>query len=218
MSVVDLKIGRSARKRPRVIGFVLFCHLLLGADPYRKVPRFEGKVIPEPPSQGQPWLAPATKLPKFLVTATGLLFEQGVADPRGCEYRQVEIDDGSIRRARGFVLPERADVPGRFVVCWDGLVYPALTVGEPADLDRDIRDLAEVQCEARGGEAGNRIASTRASRGASPATGKIATAPRASRTNRRSSSACCSGSVAPTWPRPSSPRGRPGPRRPGLAT
>jgi len=99
-------------------------------------------MIPEPPSQGQPWTAPATKLPKFLVTATGILFEQGVADPRGCEYRQVEIGDGSIRKARGFVLPQRADTPGRFVVCWDGQVYPALTVGDPADLDRDINDLA----------------------------------------------------------------------------
>ena len=65
-----------------------------------------------------------------------------MADPRGCEYRQVEIGNGSIVKARGFVLPERADAPGRFVVCWDGLVYPALTVGDPADLDRDINDLA----------------------------------------------------------------------------
>ena len=39
-------------------------------------------MIPEPPSQGQPWTAPATKLPKFLVSATEILFEQGVADPR----------------------------------------------------------------------------------------------------------------------------------------
>ena len=65
-----------------------------------------------------------------------------MADPRGCEYRQVEIGTNSIVNARGFVLPERADTPGRFVVCWDGLIYPAVTVGEPADLDRDIKDLA----------------------------------------------------------------------------
>jgi len=116
--------------------------ITLGAQPYRPAPRFEGKMIPEPPGQSESWSAPATKLPKFLVTATGILFAQGVADPRGCEYRQVEIVNGSIVKARGFVLPERADTPGRFVVCWDGLVYPALTVGGPADLDRDIHDLA----------------------------------------------------------------------------
>jgi hypothetical protein len=109
---------------------------------YRRAPKFEGNMIPEPPSQGEPWTAPPTKLPKFLVGATGSLFEQGVADPRGCEYRQVEIGRGSIQKAHGFVLPQLAGAPGRFVVWWDGLVYPALTVGEPADLDRDINDLA----------------------------------------------------------------------------
>ncbi|MGC8643701.1 MAG: hypothetical protein ACP5XB_27900 [Isosphaeraceae bacterium] len=53
--------------------------------------RFEGKLIPKPPAQQQPWTAPATKLSRFLVTTTELLFQQGVADPRGCPYRQVEI-------------------------------------------------------------------------------------------------------------------------------
>jgi hypothetical protein len=98
-------------------------------------------MIPEPPSQGQPWTAPATKLPKFLINATAILFDQRVADPRGCAYRHVEIGDRLIVKARGFVLPERTDMRGRFVVCWDGLVRPALTVGEPADLERDIREL-----------------------------------------------------------------------------
>ena len=123
---------------------------------FRPAPAFEGKMIPEPPSQGQPWTAPATMLPKFLVTATEVLFEQGVADPRGCEYRQVEIGDWQIRKAHGFVLPERADIPGRFVVCWDGLVYPALTVGGPADLDRDTNDLAASLKKTREAETGKR--------------------------------------------------------------
>ena len=65
--------------------------------------------MPEPPSQGEPWTAPATKLPKFLVSATGILFEQGVADPRGCEYREVEVGGDWIVKAHGFVLPERAE-------------------------------------------------------------------------------------------------------------
>lgn len=111
------------------------------AQDYRPAPKFEGTMIPEPPSQGQPWTAPPTKLPRFLVDATGFLFEQGVPDPRACEYRSVEIGDGSIAHARGFVFPERADVPGRFVICWDGLVYPALSVGDPADLEKDINGL-----------------------------------------------------------------------------
>ncbi len=154
----SLSSGLPARHRHRLSrcrSFVLpvpFLLVWLGAQAFvpheapgqqfRQAPMFEGKMIPDPPSQGQPWTAPATKLPRFLVTATEILFEQGVADPRGCEYRQVEIGDEMIVKVHGFVLPERADLAGRFVVCWDGLVYPALTVGAPADLDHDMNDLA----------------------------------------------------------------------------
>ena len=112
-------------------------------QPFRPAPKFEGKAIPEPPAQGRPWREPATKLPKFMLGATAALFEQGVADPRGCEYRHVEILNGGVVKAHGFGLPERADAPGRFVVCWDGLVHPALTIGEPADLDGDVKELAD---------------------------------------------------------------------------
>ncbi len=131
--------------------------VLFGAQGFRPVPRFEGTTIPEPPSQGQPWTAPATKLPKFLVTATAILFEQGVADPRGCEYREVEVGGDWIVKAHGFVLPERADAPGRFVICWDGLVYPALTVGAPADLDRDVHELAASLKQAHDDAQSNRF-------------------------------------------------------------
>jgi hypothetical protein len=113
----------------------------LGAQESRRAPKFEGKIVPDPPRQGQPWTAPKTKLPKSLVEATGIIFDQGVADPRGCEYRQVSIGGRLIETTHGFVLPERADVPGRFVVCWDGQVHPALDIGIPADLDRDVNGL-----------------------------------------------------------------------------
>jgi hypothetical protein len=143
------RLGRS----PRLVLLASMAVVLLGAQDFRRAPKFEGKMIPEPPSQGQPWSAPATTLPKFLVNSTGILFEQGVADPRGCEYRLVEISNGSIVKARGFVLPERSDPHGRFVICWDGQVYPVLTLGDPADLDRDIKDLAVRLKRSR--EAGN---------------------------------------------------------------
>ena len=146
MSVeTSANVGRPARRGPARTSWLgllaLSAGVVLGAEQYRPAPKFEGKRIPDPPNQGQPWTAPATTLPKFLVSATASLFEPGVADPRGCEYRNVEISANFIMNAHGFVLPERADTPGRFVVCWDGLIYPALTVGEPADLDRDIKDL-----------------------------------------------------------------------------
>jgi len=138
--------GRASRRRfgrsSWLALMVLIAVAPIDAQQYRAAPRFEGKAIPEPPNQNQPWTPPATKLPRFLVTATADLFEQGVADPRGCEYRQVEVGIGSIVTTRGFVLPERGETPGRFVICWDTQVYPTLSVGEPADLDRDIKDLA----------------------------------------------------------------------------
>ena len=150
-------IGRAARRRlgrsSRLVLLASMAVVLLGAQEFRRALKFEGKMIPQPPSQGQPWSAPATTLPKFLVNSTGILFEQGVADPRGCEYRLVEISNGSIVKARGFVLPERSDPHGRFVICWDGQVYPVLTLGAPADLDRDIKDLAFSVKRSR--EAGN---------------------------------------------------------------
>ena len=110
-------------------------------EPPRKVP-FAGQAIPEPPEQHAPWTPPTTRLPRFLGTATRLLFEQGMADPRGCAYREVEFTLPWIRKGRGFVLPERAEVPGRFAVAWDGQVYPLAAVGGPVDLAADIRDLA----------------------------------------------------------------------------
>jgi hypothetical protein len=118
----------------------------LGADDpqrFRPVPKFAGKAIPDPPRQKELWTPPPTKLPRFLISATVALFEQGMADPRGCEYREVGIGDGTIFQTRGFVLPERAGEPGRFVVSWDGVIYPAVSVGAVADLDKDIHTLVE---------------------------------------------------------------------------
>jgi hypothetical protein len=108
----------------------------------RQVPRFEGTSIPDPPRQNEPWTSPRTKLPRFLVSATAALFAQGMADPRGCEYRDVEIGDATVFKTRGFVLPGPASETARFVVSWDGVVYPAVSVGAAADLDKDIGALA----------------------------------------------------------------------------
>ena len=118
--------------------------LLVGSrgEPAQPAPRFAGKAIPDPPRQGAPWTPPDTKLPRRLVEATAALFELGAADPRGCDYREIEVSDWRVEKARGFVLPERPGEAGRFAVGWDGVVRPALTVGMQADLEADIRALA----------------------------------------------------------------------------
>ena len=127
----------------------LFALACLGAEHPRRAVKFTGKSIPDPPSQKEPWTPPATNLPPFLVTAASALFEQGMADPRGCEYREVEIVEGWTFKTRAFVLPERAGETGWFGVTWDGVVDPVASVGPAADLDADVHALAGSMRHAR---------------------------------------------------------------------
>ena len=130
----------------------LIAMAVLGAQDPRQAARFAGKSIPDPPRQKESWTPPRTKLPRFLVTATSALFEQGMADPRGCEYREVEVVEGRTFKIRAFVLPEKPGEPGRFAVSWDGVIHPAASVGPAADLDADIRALAGSMHEDRGAD------------------------------------------------------------------
>ena len=114
-------------------------------------PRFEGATIPDPPRQAQPWTPPETSLPRFLVRASATLFEQGLADPRGGDYRAIEIAVGSvwsnvggILSTHGWVLPEAPGDKTRFAVTWSGLVYPTVSVGAPADLEADVKALEDA--------------------------------------------------------------------------
>src|SRR5262245_33991890 len=59
-------------------------------------PIFMGDDMPVPPQQNMPWTPPAEPFPEKLLTATVKLFEQGLADPRGCEYREIEVVAGSV--------------------------------------------------------------------------------------------------------------------------
>jgi len=96
--------------------------------------------LPEPPHQRTPWRPPAA-VPTNILSAVETLFAQGFPDPRGCEYREVEVEVGSVGsgqgsrvKTRGWVLPAKGGEPQRFAVCWNGLVYPATDIGGVADL------------------------------------------------------------------------------------
>ena len=109
--------------------------------------RFAGE-IPEPPHQRDPWTPPVSTLPKFLVNATTTLNDQGLADPRGGDYRTVEVvtdtvwgGGGRIVKQRGWVFADPNGGPTRFIVGWDGLIWPTVTVGDPADLAADVARL-----------------------------------------------------------------------------
>ena len=104
-------------KAGRFTGVVLVLLFASGQDPNRPAARFTGTAIPDPPGQRERWTPPDTKLPRFLVNASAALFDAGMADPRGCAYREVELGDANVIKTRGFVLPETpGEVGGRFAV------------------------------------------------------------------------------------------------------
>ena len=101
------------------------------------------QTIPEPPRQKEAWKPPATKVPDNFVKAAALLFEQGLADPRGCEYRAIELTDGT--HAHGWVLPAKDGDRQRFAIRWNGLVRPLVSVGDKVDLKKDAVIPSEQQ-------------------------------------------------------------------------
>jgi hypothetical protein len=117
-------------------------------QPYRAAPIFTGQSLPEPPHQCDPWTPPQTNLPEKCLSAIQAIISYGFANPRGCEYREVEVPCGSIsggshvHNAHAWVIPSNnvGDMQ-RFAVSWSGLVYPALAIGEAADVKADVAAL-----------------------------------------------------------------------------
>jgi len=104
--------------------------------------------FPRPPQQQTPWSAPTNVISPAFASAAQILFAQGLADPRGGDYREIEIQVGELWRGEGgpvkthgWVLPTPAEAPQNFAVCWNGLVYPVLTAGAPASLTADMDSL-----------------------------------------------------------------------------
>ena len=83
----------------------------IASTPARKVsPRFGGTNLPAPPMQQAPWTPPPTSLPSNYVSATRALFKAGMADPRGCEYREIEVGTGDVWRGDGGVVSTHGSV------------------------------------------------------------------------------------------------------------
>jgi hypothetical protein len=133
--------------RPRYVAF----HAVIASLAFVTVGRTQSAkplpAIPEPPAQRKPWTPPRTTLPQAYISATRALFEMGLADPRGCQYRAIEVKTGNqeVLPTHGWILPDTPPHGQRFAVCWNGLVYPVLSVGGDADLEKDIRPAAQPQ-------------------------------------------------------------------------
>jgi len=131
-------------------------------------PLFAGKELPKPPRAEKPWTPPESALADDWSDVVRDLLKHGFADPRGLEYREVELicgsvwsDQGRIVKTHGWLLPKRsgdpADAP-RFATAWNGLVYPAIRVGGPADWRADAESTSPPkQSPFRGNEEGGLI-------------------------------------------------------------
>ena len=101
--------------------------------------------LPVPPQQHKSW-HPDPAIPTNLLSAADKLYEQGFPDPRGCEYREIEVEvsgvwDGKARlvKTRGWVLPGKSGT-NQFAICWNGLIYPVTKVSAAADLHAEFND------------------------------------------------------------------------------
>ena len=97
---------------------------ILSAGRYfaQDTPKFDGTSVPVPPEQSQPWTPPPTKLAPVVVSAITELFDEGLSDPRGCEYREIEITWGeSTIKTHGWVLPGSENQAVCRRVEWPGL-------------------------------------------------------------------------------------------------
>ena len=97
--------------------------------------------LPAPPQQLEAW-TPGASLSPELARATALLFAQGLADPRGLDYREVEIAIGASDDYTTTPIAAHTHAwvfdGGRHAVAWNGLVYPVARAGLPADLRADV--------------------------------------------------------------------------------
>src|SRR5215471_6232653 len=110
-----------------------------------RAPFFQGEALPVPPQQSAPWSHGNDALSNAAVT----LFEQGLADPRGLEYREIEIAVGNPlngggypHKTHGWMLPNGGK-DGQFAVAWNGLVYPVMSIGHSANLHNDLEVKSE---------------------------------------------------------------------------
>jgi hypothetical protein len=96
-----------------------------------------GGALPEPLRQHAPWAPlPISGAAHYLPELVAMLFDAGLADPRGGEYRQIELtlspgQDHAVT-THGWYFPQG------FAVCWDGLAHRVAHAGNRADLSGDV--------------------------------------------------------------------------------
>jgi hypothetical protein len=81
------------------------------------------------------------------------LFEHGLDDPAGAEYREFSVEIGSVwstsgywKKTRGWALPEKVGMP-REGIAWNGLRYEIASLGQVVDLASDVREVTRQAIE-----------------------------------------------------------------------
>ena len=122
-------------------------------------PRFQADELKAPPLQAHPWTPPTSTVPDDFVAQARASFKDGLADPRECEYREIDVstpDQPSflgrpagecLATGHGWVLPVAANDRYRFAIQWDGLVHPIFAVGKEVSLAADVRTAIRKQRE-----------------------------------------------------------------------
>lgn len=101
--------------------------------------------LPEAPHQHDPWTAPLVQgLPDFVASTTAALFDAGLADPRGGEYREITLERAVTKEVPPVVTHGWSFGNG-WAVCWNGLMYRVGKVGRPADLEVDVKAIGGIQ-------------------------------------------------------------------------
>jgi hypothetical protein len=106
---------------------------------------------PEPPQQHAAWIPAKSALDGKVVAAMKRLFDEGFADPRGCDYRELDVvvthgweDAATTVRTHGWVIAST-----QFAIAWNGLVYRAASIGAAANVGADIRAMLDAHTKAR---------------------------------------------------------------------
>jgi len=101
--------------------------------------------------QSATWSLSSSALPTNLQRSVDFLFRTGMADPRGCDYREIEIVVGSLSKVsgvavktRGWVLPVTAGARTNYGIAWNALIYPLVSVSNSANAKEDARTMMRV--------------------------------------------------------------------------
>lgn len=126
--------------------------ILISTSSFCENADFSNWHFPSPPQQNLVWNRGETTLSKEVILAMRQLFELGLADPRGCEYKTVQVEIGNVWShkpglitTRGWVLPEslNSECPEKWAICWNGLLYPVASIGSSVDLAADVEEMLQ---------------------------------------------------------------------------